>query len=117
MFSQFPREVQILIWEFDPEKKSRFDFVVHQMRLIPVLEELIENVHFYCRNRFIKQMMDLGFPKQSLEVGKRKYFISNTDFGWHKNIFYNRKVFGFREVDRYFFWNKFIRNRFRKIES
>lgn len=39
---RFPTEVQTLIFEFDNTERERFDKVVHQIRFIPVLQNILE---------------------------------------------------------------------------
>ncbi len=38
----FPLEIQTLIFEFDCTYKEKFDQVIHHIRFIPILENLLE---------------------------------------------------------------------------
>lgn len=42
MFFDLPKEIQEKIFELEPTKREKMDWVIHQINIIPVLEQLKE---------------------------------------------------------------------------
>lgn len=47
MFENLPKEIQDQIFMYDRTKTERFDKVIHQIRFIPILDQLEAKYFFY----------------------------------------------------------------------
>lgn len=101
-------DVLVLIWSFDRTRKDQMDHVVHQIRWIPILEELKEHIHFGCFKHYILWMETTGRSLHSArEEMTRHRFRSDEYFDWKKSVFQNFRLFGYHHHDLFYYWKKF----------
>lgn len=69
---RFPKEVQILIFEFDRTKREKMDKVVHQINFIPVLQNILEwAVRCYVPIEGVKWYSPLFRPVQRGQISDK----------------------------------------------
>ena len=104
----FPPEIWNIIFSFDSKHKETMNQVIYQLKRIPLLQELKDNIHFGCFKHYIKNMETSGMMIYVYEEERNRYiFRSDHYFGWKKGVFTNAKIFGFQEKDRNYYWKRF----------
>lgn len=78
-FSNLPQDIKNRIFEWDPTHREQYDWVIHQIQLIPVLGHI----------QWLRRLGGDSFQRRYFMVFKR---MKHTWASWRKDVFYIQDI-------------------------